>query len=182
MSAFDDGLWEDSWTYIKTAVDVVREPVLILDKDLRVMAANDPYYRAFNVRVGDTDGQLVYELGSGQWNIPALRELLESIVPENTFFKGFEVSKDFSLVGHKVMILNARRIYKEFASSDSGFFPPVTLLAMEDITDVVGVAEMLAKHTKDFEETMVERTQLMEFQIAILEKEIIALKNKPKNL
>src|SRR3989338_6780559 len=70
--------WENScWPYIKTIVDVVREPVLIIEKDLRVMIANEPFYRVFQVEAKDTEKKLVYELGNGQWDIPALRKLLE---------------------------------------------------------------------------------------------------------
>src|SRR5580698_6305371 len=88
---FFERLWEESWTYIRTVVDVVREPILILDKDLRVMAANESFYRMFQVESKDTEKRIIYELGNGQWNIPALRKLLEDILPKNTFFKGFEV-------------------------------------------------------------------------------------------
>ena len=104
-------LWEVSWTYIKTVVDIVREPVLILDKDLRIMSANESFYRTFQVESKDTEGQVVYKLGNGQWNIPALRKLLEDILPKNTFFKGFEVTHEFPFIGRKVMILNARQIH-----------------------------------------------------------------------
>src|SRR3989338_3264754 len=90
-SDFVKRVWEESWTYIKTVVDVVREPVLILDKDFRVMAGNDSFYRTFQVEIKGTEGMVVYELGNGQWNISALRKLLEDILPKNTFFKGFEV-------------------------------------------------------------------------------------------
>ena len=78
-------VWEESWTYIKTVVDIVREPVLILDKDLRVMAANESFYRTFQVELKDTEKQIVYKLGNGQWDIPALKKLLEDILPKNTF-------------------------------------------------------------------------------------------------
>ena len=67
-------LWEKSWTYIKTVVDVVREPILILDKDLRVMTANDSFYRTFQVEKKDTENRIVYGLGNGQWDIPALKK------------------------------------------------------------------------------------------------------------
>src|SRR5689334_3748764 len=87
---FFNNLWDESWTYIKTVVDIVREPVLILDKDLHVMVANDSFYRIFQVEAKDTQHKLVYDLGDGQWNIPALRKLLDEILPKNTFFKGFE--------------------------------------------------------------------------------------------
>src|SRR3989338_74977 len=62
-------LWQESWTYIKTVVDVVREPILILDQDLRVMTANESFYRMFQVEPKDTENKVVYELGNGQWNI-----------------------------------------------------------------------------------------------------------------
>ena len=111
---FFERLWEESWTYIKTVVDVVREPVLILDHDLKVMAANESFYRMFQVEVKDTENKIVYELGNGQWNIPALKKLLEDILPQNTFFKGFEVAHNFPVIGHKVMILNARQIFYKY--------------------------------------------------------------------
>src|SRR6185369_2036112 len=111
---FAERVWEESWTYIKTVVDIVREPVLILDKDLRVMAANDSFYRTFQVEAKDTENKIVYELGDGQWNIPALRKLLEDILPKTSFFKGFEVIHEFPAIGRKVMILNARQIHSDF--------------------------------------------------------------------
>src|SRR3989344_5577647 len=94
-------LWEESWTYIKTVVDVVREPILVLDKEFRVMAANESFYSSFQVEKKDTEKKIVYELGNGQWNIPALRKLLEDILPKNTFFKGFQVAHEFPFIGRK---------------------------------------------------------------------------------
>ena len=89
-----EDLWDHSWTYVKTVVDVVREPVLILDKNLCVMAANEAFYKTFQVEMRDTENKNVYQLGNGQWNIPSLKKLLEDILPKNTFFKGFEVTHD----------------------------------------------------------------------------------------
>jgi PAS domain-containing protein len=173
---FFDRLWVGSWTYIKTVVDVVREPILILDKDLRVMAANDSFYRTFQVEPADTEKKIVYELGDGQWDIPALRKLLEDILPKSTFFKGFEVSHEFPSIGHKVMILNARRIYQE---NDAPIvFPPIILLAIEDVTEIMTVAEKLANHTNQFEAKHTKRTQNLETHIEKLEKEIQELKKK----
>lgn len=172
---FFERLWEESWIYIKTVVDVVREPILILDKDLRVMAANEPFYRTFQVELKDTEGKIVYELGNRQWDIPALRKLLEDILPKNTFFKGFEVTHDFPLIGSKVMILNARQIhFKE--ETVPGLFPPIILLAIEDVTDMMAVAETLAGHVKQFETKLTERTQKLETHIGRLEAEINNLK------
>lgn len=175
---FVNHFWEKSWTYIKTVVDVVHEPVLILDENFRVMAANDSFYRVFQVDPKDTEQKIVYELGNGQWDIPALRKLLEDILPKNTFFKGFEVTHTFPSVGKKTMILNARRIYTEEDVKEDSDFPPIILLAMEDVTEMMGVAEMLANHTKQFEAQMSDRTKKLHDHIKELEKEVNNLKNK----
>jgi nitrogen-specific signal transduction histidine kinase len=173
-TVFFDHFWEESWTYIKTVVDIVREPVLILDKDLRVLAANDPFYQTFQVKAKETERKIVYELGNGQWDIAALRQLLEDILPKNTFFKGFEVIHDFPLIGRKVMILNARQIHFK----ENTILEPIILLAIEDITEIMGVADMLTLHTNQFEERMAVRTEKLEVEIKRLEKEIIELKNQ----
>jgi len=166
--------WEKSWTYLKTVVDVVHEPILILDKDFRVMAANESFYKVFQVDQKDTEQKIVYELGNGQWNIPSLRKLLEDILPKNTFFKGFEVAHKFPTIGNKTMILNARQIYVK----DDAAFPPIILLAMEDITEIMGVAEMLAGHTKQFETKTEERIEKLTAYIKKLESEINELKKR----
>lgn len=172
-----DHIWDKSWTYIKTVVDIVREPVLILDKDLRVMAANESFYQVFQVENKDTEKQIVYELGNGQWNIPDLKKLLEDILPKNTFFKGFEVTHNFPIVGRKVMILNARQIhFKEDNTSKK--FPPIILLAMEDVTDMMVVAETLAEHANRIETSVLAKTKKLEAYISKLENEIEKIKNK----
>jgi nitrogen-specific signal transduction histidine kinase len=173
---FIEHFWEKSWTYIKTVVDVVREPVLILDKELHVISANESFYRTFQVEISDTEKKLVYELGNGQWDIPSLRKLLEDILPKNTFFRGFEVAHDFPSIGRKVMILNARQIhFKEYAAMERF---PIILLAIEDITEMVTVAEKMADHTNQFEAKLIERTQNLEIEIKKLEEEINQLKKK----
>jgi len=169
---FVNHFWEKSWTYIKTVVDVVREPVLVLDKNLSVMAANESFYRTFQVDATDTENTLVYELGNGQWNIPALRKLLEEILPKNTFFKGFEVSHEFPYIGRKVMLLNARQIHIE----EDETFPSIILLAIEDVTEIMAVAETLALHTKNMEASILVRTETLEVQVTKLEKEFDRIK------
>jgi len=169
--------WEKSWTYIKTVVDVVREPVLILDKNFKVMSANESFYQTFQVEPKDTEKRVVYDLGNGQWDIPALRKLLEDILPKNTFFKGFEVAHEFPVIGRKVMILNARQIHIK----EDNTFPPIILLAIEDVTEIMAVAETLAIHTKKLETGLTERTNKLEVNIVKLEKEISALKKQLKN-
>ena len=173
-SDFIERFWEESWTYIKTVVDVVHEPVLILDKSLCVIAANEPFYRTFQVEPVETERKVVYELGNGQWNIPALKKLLENILPKNTFFKGFEVSHEFPSIGNKTMMLNARQIH--FKDGPVSRHSAIILLAIEDVTDMMNVAKRLAEHTNDFESRLIERTQKMELHIKRLEKEMKSLR------
>jgi PAS domain S-box-containing protein len=114
--------------YADSIVTTVREPLLVLDKDLRVVTANRSFYATFKVGPAETEGRAVYDLGDGQWDIPELRTLLEEIVPANNWFDDFEVVHEFEHIGRKTMLLNARR------------FPPegpftLLLLAIEDITE-----------------------------------------------
>ena len=171
---------DESWTYIKTVVDIVHEPILILDKDLRVRGANDSFYRSFQVEAKDTEGRVVYELGNKQWDIPALRKLLEDILPKNTFFRGFEVTHDFPTIGRKVMILNARQIYFKDDTAET-IFPPIILLAIEDVTEVMAVAETLASHANLLEEKFAVRAQKLELLVKKLEKQIDTLKKTQPN-
>lgn len=169
--------WEESWTYIKTVVDVLREPVLILDKNFKVLAANEAFYNLFQVNQKDTEGKIIYKLGNGQWNIPALRKLLEDILPKNTFFKGFEVEHDFPFIGHRTMILNARHI-RSRDKATSELFPPIIMIAMEDVSEIMSIASRLAQYTNQLEKTLASRTQKLEVKIAALEKKIGLLTKK----
>ncbi|MEX2411514.1 MAG: AAA family ATPase, partial [Candidatus Paceibacterota bacterium] len=135
------------------------------------------FYQTFQVESKDTEKKNVYELGNGQWDIPALRKLLENILPENTFFKGFEITHKFPHIGYKVMILNARQVYIEGDNT----FPPIILLAIEDVTDMMAIAEKLAIHTKQMEEKLTERTNKMEVLIKKLRQEIDILKKGQKS-
>ena len=177
---FFEHSWKESWTYIKTLVDVVREPVLILDKNFRVLAANDPFYKTFQVEQKDTEKKIVYELGNGQWDIPDLRKLLENILPKNTFFKGFEVAHNFPAIGQKVMILNARQIHFNKSDTAAKIFPSIILLAIEDITEMMLIAETLASHSFKLEAKLTTQSKKLELSIKKLEKEINRLKNKSK--
>jgi hypothetical protein len=115
-----------------------------------VIAANEPFYRTFQVEPKDTEGKFVHELGNGQWDIPALRKLLEDILPKNTHFNGFEVAHTFPSIGRRVMILNGRQIYvKEDTARE--IFPPVILLAIDDVTEMMAVADALVSHTTELE-------------------------------
>lgn len=119
----------DALDYANNIVETIREPMLVLDGQLRVRTANRSFYRAFQVGPEETESRLLYDLGDGQWNIPALRKLLEEILPQNTSFDDFEVTHEFVSIGRRVMLLNARRIKRE------GNQTRLILLAVEDITE-----------------------------------------------
>jgi len=173
---FFNRLWDESWSYIRTVVDVAREPILILDKDLRILKANEPFYQIFKTNIQETENKLVYDLSGGEWKIESLRKLLEDILPRQSFFTNYEVTHNFSKIGHKEMILNARQIHFK-RDTALEIFPPIILLAFEDITDMMGVAEMLDRHTKLFEVEMKKRTNKLEARIDVLKKKLTALKD-----
>ena len=130
--------------YFKDIVGTIREPLLVLDASLRVLAANRSFYKFFKVKAGETIGKLVYDLGDRQWNIPGLRLLLETILPQKAVFNDYEVERDFPGIGRRVMFLNARRIPK----------PPKKLqwilLAFEDVTERMELQRSLQASEKQF--------------------------------
>jgi two-component system, chemotaxis family, CheB/CheR fusion protein len=99
--------------YAEAIVETARYPLLVLDSQLRVRSANPAFYRIFHTTPRDTEGQLLYDLGHRQWDIPALRSLLERILPGNTSLEDFEVRHEFPSIGPRIMMLNARRIVRE---------------------------------------------------------------------
>ena len=109
-------------------VDAIREPLLVLDPDLRVIAASRSFYRTFAVTPRKTEGQLVFDLGDGQWNIPKLRALLEDIIPKRRTVESYEVEHEFPSIGRRVMLLNGRRVFDENGAATA------ILLAIEDVT------------------------------------------------
>ena len=115
--------------YAESIVETIREPLIVLTPDLRVITANHSFYETFQVTPEETEGRFVYSLGDHAWDIPSLRELLEEIIPQNAYFNDFEVDHEFPVIGRRTMLLNARRIYREGQGTDR------ILLALEDITD-----------------------------------------------
>ena len=118
----------DACALAHAIVDTVREPLIVLDEDLRVVAASRSFYLKFKVHPDNTEGKLLYELGDGEWDIPKLRLLLEKIVPEQGTMEDFEVEHDFSDVGHRTLCLNARQVFYEVGLHTN------ILLGIEDIT------------------------------------------------
>ena len=113
----------------ESIINTVREPLIVLDQDLRVVSVSRSFYEFFKVNPEETVGQLIYDLGNKQWDIPKLRELLEEVLPEKETFDDFEVTHNFQDIGHKIMLLNARQIHRK----DIGV--KMILLAIEDITE-----------------------------------------------
>jgi two-component system, chemotaxis family, CheB/CheR fusion protein len=114
--------------YAETVVETLREPLLVLDLNLRAITANHAFYQTFQVQPIQTEHRSIFELGNGQWNIPKLRSHLEEILAGSAEFQNFEVEHDFEQIGHRIMVLNARKM------------PPMgetqmILLAIEDITE-----------------------------------------------
>jgi PAS domain-containing protein len=118
----------DALEFTENIIDAVREPLVVLDGDLRVVSASKAFYEFFKVKPDETEKKLIYDLGNRQWDIPKLRELLEEIIPNNASFYDFEVKHDFLNIGERIMMLNARRIPRPPEK------PRVILLAIEDIT------------------------------------------------
>jgi two-component sensor histidine kinase len=119
----------DACALAQSIVDTVREPVVVLEKGLRVIAANSSFYSAFKVSPEETQGRLLYALGDGQWDIPKLRLLLEKIIPEHGVIKDYEVEHEFPNLGNRIMRLNARQIVYERGADTT------ILLEIEDITE-----------------------------------------------
>jgi len=114
--------------YAESIVETVHEPLVTLDADLRVVSANPAFYRAFQMDPEGTEGQLLYHLGKGQWDIPELRTLLEEILPQEMVFNDYEMGHDFPGIGRRTMLLNARELRRAQGEER------LILLAIEDVT------------------------------------------------
>jgi two-component system CheB/CheR fusion protein len=99
--------------YAESIVDAVREPLVLLDAELRVISVNDAFNTTFNISRGEATGKLIYDLGDKTWDIPELRHLLGAILRENTVFRDFKVPYNAEQERSKVMLLNARAIMKD---------------------------------------------------------------------
>jgi two-component system, chemotaxis family, CheB/CheR fusion protein len=115
--------------FAESILDTLREPLLILDGELRVISANPAFYTHFRTTAEQTRGQPLLALGSGQWDIPELRRLLQEIIPNNNSFNDFRVTHPFPSLGRRTMLLNARRIDREDKKQ-----PKLILLAFQDVT------------------------------------------------
>ncbi len=130
---------QDAREYAENIVETVREPLVVLNSDLKILTANQSFYDTFKVTPEETIGNFIYDLGNRQWDIPKLRVLFEEILPHDTVFNGYEVEHDFPGIGRKIILLNARQIFRENIGSH------IILLAMEDITERKLVEERISE-------------------------------------
>ena len=132
--------------YAQNIVDTVREPLLMLDTALRVKSANRAFYQTFKVSPDETEGQLIYQLGDGQWDIPALRTLLDDIIPQHAVFNDYEVEYDFPSIGRRVMLLNARKLR-------AGYDTQLLVLSLEDVTEQRRIHDLEVRFTSELRES-----------------------------
>ena len=132
---------QDARQYAESIAVAVREPLLILDSALMVVAANQAFYDAFGVTPGETEGQLLCQLDGGQWDIPELRDALQDVLPSNATLEDFEIQREFARIGRRTLLLSARR---ERQASET----QMVLLTIQDVTERKRVEEAL----KEYEE------------------------------
>ena len=136
--------------YAESIVDTVRESLVVLDTELRVQSANESFYDTFEVDPENVEGQRIYDLGSGQWDLPELRTLLEEVLPNNDTFDDFQVTHDFEALGERTLLLNARRLdHVQYI-----------LLAIEDITEQEAAKRELHTVNRRLQERIAETREL----------------------
>ncbi len=118
-------------------IDTVRDPLLVLDQNQRITAASRSFYQTFKLSGQDLRGQVLFDIDGGQWNIPELRDLLQTIVKDQETIEGYEVDREFPVIGRRVMLLNVRKVFYEKGAHSS------VLLAFEDVTDRRGIERQI---------------------------------------
>jgi two-component sensor histidine kinase len=120
---------DDAYPLAQAIVDTIRDPLLVLDQDLRVVTANRAFHQTFRINRQGIQGCPVYGLGDGQWDIPELRLPLEDVAPQHAVMEAYEVERDFPVIGRRLMLLNAREVFNQRNSRN------LILLTFEDVTD-----------------------------------------------
>lgn len=150
--------------YAEIIVETVHEALVVLDAELRVISTNRFFYQTFKIKPKEVEGKYLYDLGHREWDIPKLRELLEQILPENTAVDNFEVEHEFPSIGRRVMLLNARSIYREMNKTQ------MILLTIEDITKRKQAEEALRRLKEELEIEVGEKTKELQVRISELER------------
>jgi len=149
---------EELYIYYEAILATVQEPMLILDKDIRIKSANKSFYKIFHVTEVECIGISLFSLGNNQWNIPRLRELLEEIVPRNIRVHNFEVEHTFPVIGRRIMLLNAHRIIHQGKNEE------LIVLTIIDISEVRKLAiEIQVKEKKALEKQLETEKRALKF-------------------
>jgi PAS domain S-box-containing protein len=142
--------------YAEGIVETVSQPLLVLDEDLRILSANQAFYRLFQVQPESVQYRSIFELGSGHWEIPKLRKLLERIIPEQSRVEDFQLAHDFPGLGRRTMLLNARQIARPEGQ------PDLILLAMQDVTERMRAEDELRQSEEGYRHLAHEKEELLE--------------------
>ncbi len=151
-----------SQEYAESIINTIREPLIVLDQDLRVVTVSRSFYEVFQVNPEETVGELIYNLGNKQWDIPKLRELLETILPEKTTFDNYEVEHVFATIGRRIMLLNARQIEQVLGKER------IILLAIKDVTERRDIENGLEKARKELAEIKISEDEAFEYSESII--------------
>ncbi len=157
-------------------LESIYEPLLLLDSDLKVVKANHSFYMTFSLKPENTEGVLIYDLASGQWNIPKLRKLLEKILSKNNIFNNFEIKHNFEHITPKIMHLKARIIYKDVNHNQ------FILLGIEDITEQEHYKQHLEKMVKTRTAELKRAKQTAEDEKLIAEDALCEIKKLEEQL
>ncbi len=180
-------LLSESYEYSNAIISTLHEPMIVLDKHLRVKTASKSFYKKFEMKEEETEGMLLYDLGNKQWGIPRLRELLEDIIPKNSTFRDFEVRLNFQELGERILILNASRIEQKKHEEQ------LILLSIQDVTEKISrdrkEKELLQKdiaesksYNVQLEKAVVARTKELEKAHKSLAEKFVELEKMNKEL
>jgi two-component system, chemotaxis family, CheB/CheR fusion protein len=179
MSSLNEQI-EVERNYSQSIVANIREPLLVLDKNLKIRTVNNAFCKQFKVSEKETVGELIYNLKKKKWDFPELRKLLEEVLPENPIIHDFEVIQKFPGLGELHLLLNARKVANDDESES------LILLSIEDITEQVKEREkrrhIQKQHTRELEEKIEERTAELKNAIEELRDTNDELINKNKEL
>lgn len=153
-------LRQEALTYIKEIIDVLRECFIIIDSDLKVIAANELFYQTFNVKKKETEGQLIFDLGNRQWDIPELKVLFTDIIPKQGVIADYEVRHLFETIGEKIMLLNAKQIKTS----------QMIIVAIEDVTIKKHLEKRLAEYARVQKTKIIKRTAELGEKVKELEE------------
>lgn len=155
-------LLNESYDYSNAIISTLHEPMIVLDKNLKIKTANKSFFRIFQLKEDQIDGKKLFDFEEKRWNIPSLRELLEHIIPKNSSFSNFKITHNFPRIGEKVFLLNASRLIQKSHGEQ------LILLSFNDITDAMLTQKNeLEEYTKDIEET---KNYNIELEKAVLER------------